>query len=224
MSVTLFHAFTDICFPERLRATLLPPVQESSHMTEEEDFHLAHALAKASAQKKHMRILLVDESAAMRRIHDRLLTQEGHTVVVTASGIEGLSAVKKAKIEAAYGHKEGLFDVVLISPLMAGMKGPQTITSMRLQGFKGVMMVTSGDATSEETVEMRKSGADCVVAKPLNIKGFKRALRGKVCLSEVAGERSSVFRGPLFCFILVIFVSLYSTLCYCVLSYFLSRN
>lgn len=135
-------------------------------------------VARLAAQKKHLIILVVDESAAIRRIHDRLLSQEGHRVVCAASGSEGLNCIKKAKIEAAYGDKGGLFDVVIISHLMAGMTGPQTIANMRSQGFKGVLIVATSESSSQETAKMQESGADCVVVKPLSINAFKRALRG----------------------------------------------
>lgn len=134
--------------------------------------------AIASAKKKHMRILVVDESSSVRRIHERLFQQEGHVVLCAGSGYEGLNVIKKAKIEEAYGNTNALFDVVTISHLMAGMTGPQTIANMRSHGFKGVVMVVTSESTTQEIRQMRESGADCVVAKPLKIKSFKRALRG----------------------------------------------
>ena len=72
----------DLCFPGRYVAKPELPV-------------IAVALEQKNAvelypmEKKTLKILVIDESKAIRRIHDRILSEAGHRVVTAASGAEG---------------------------------------------------------------------------------------------------------------------------------------
>lgn len=163
-----------------LAAAAAAAIQDSAHQDSNDN---SRAVAVTAAKKDHMKVLVVDESGSVRHIHERLLSQEGHVVVCAASGSEGVNAVRKAKIEVAYGNTNAMFDVVTVSHLMAGMTGPQTIANIRAQGFRGVIMVVTSESSSREIISMRESGADCVVAKPLKMKSFKWALRGTILIN-----------------------------------------
>jgi CheY-like chemotaxis protein len=138
-------------------------------------------------EKKHLHILVVDESTAIRRIHDRILSEAGHKVVTAASGAEGLSAIRKATAEVAYGNRDAGFDVVAISHLMAGISGPQAVQKMRqqLQGKPCIILGVTSETSPADITAMKSSGADAVIAKPLTLKKFKRVLRGDASMCVI---------------------------------------
>jgi len=117
-----------------------------------------------------VKILVVDDSKAMRMIVTRTLRQAGfgdHPVTEAADGKLGLEALQR---EA--------FDVVLSDWNMPEMTGIELIQAVRAAKIP----VRFGFVTSEGTESMRKqaaeAGADFLIAKPFTVESFEMALRG----------------------------------------------
>jgi two-component system chemotaxis response regulator CheY len=117
-----------------------------------------------------MKILVVDDSKAMRMIVIRTLRQAGfgaHPVTEAEDGAKGLAALQA----------EG-FDVVLSDWNMPNMSGIELLTAVRAAGIK----CRFGFVTSEGTGPMREqataAGADFLIAKPFTVEAFESALRG----------------------------------------------
>ena len=105
-----------------------------------------------------MKILIVDDSLAMRRIVQRTLRQagfDGHDFIEATNGKEGL-----AKVEAEAP------DVVLSDWNMPEMNGYEFLCALRATGAK----VPFGFITTEGTPEMRQkaaeAGANFLLEKP----------------------------------------------------------
>lgn len=116
-----------------------------------------------------MKILIVDDSKAMRMIVIRTLRQAGfggHTLVEAGNGAEGLAAVA-----------QGGFDVVLSDWNMPVMNGIDFLKGARTAGSK----VPFGFVTSEGTAAMRQqateAGANFLIAKPFTAESFETALK-----------------------------------------------
>ena len=116
-----------------------------------------------------MKILIVDDSKAMRMIVIRTLRQAGfggHTLVEAGNGAEGLAAVN-----------QGGFDVVLSDWNMPEMNGIDFLRGTRAAGNN----VPFGFVTSEGTAAMRaaatEAGASFLIAKPFTPESFEAALK-----------------------------------------------
>ncbi|EKD42413.1 MAG: hypothetical protein ACD_73C00167G0001 [uncultured bacterium] len=115
-----------------------------------------------------MKLLVVDDSKAMRMIVIRNIRQagyDGHEIKEATNGVEGLAAVK-----------EWNPDLVLSDWNMPEMTGIQFLQQLRAEGNQ----IKFGFVTSEGTPEMRQLAADsgCVflIAKPFTVEDFKENL------------------------------------------------
>ena len=116
-----------------------------------------------------MKILIVDDSKAMRMIVLRTLRQAGfadHTFVEAANGQEALTAIRS--------DPPGL---VLSDWNMPELSGIQLLQALRAEG----QAVKFGFVTSEGTPEMRKlaqdSGAAFLITKPFTAEVFQEQLK-----------------------------------------------
>lgn len=115
-----------------------------------------------------MRILIVDDSMAMRKIVQRTLRlagYEGHEIVEADNGKSALAAMATAPP-----------DLVLCDWNMPEMNGLEFLQAVRAQGNK----VPFGFVTTEGTPEMRhvarEAGAGFLIAKPFTPDDMSRAL------------------------------------------------
>ena len=117
-----------------------------------------------------MRILVVDDSKAMRMIVVRTLRQAGyagHDILQAGHGLEALE------------HFEaGPPDLVLSDWNMPEMSGMDLLRTLRSRGHD----VPFGFVTSEGSPEMREAaataGASFLIAKPFDADSFRDALDG----------------------------------------------
>lgn len=115
-----------------------------------------------------MKILIVDDSKAMRMIVCRTLRQtdfNGYTVIEAENGVEALKKIASDKP-----------DLVLSDWNMPEMKGIDLLRRIRETGSK----VTFGFITSESSLETKRlaidSGADFLVTKPFTPDSMQAAL------------------------------------------------
>ena len=119
-----------------------------------------------------MKILIVDDSKAMRMIVTRTLRQAGfadHDYLEAADGAEGLAVVQSERP-----------DLVLSDWNMPEVSGIEFLQRLRASGNQ----VRFGFVTSESTDAMRslaaESGALFLIAKPFTSDTFAEALSGVV--------------------------------------------
>lgn len=115
-----------------------------------------------------MKILIVDDSRAMRRIIQRTLRQagfKGHDIVEAENGAEALAAVKSESP-----------DLILSDWHMPEMNGIDFKRALNAEGID----TPFGFITSESTMEMRnlaaEAGADFLLAKPFTPDDMEQAL------------------------------------------------
>ena len=115
-----------------------------------------------------MKILVVDDSKAMRMIVKRTLKEAGfgdHTLAEAGSGVEGLAALRREP-----------FDVVLCDWNMPEMNGLEMLQGMKAEKIE----VRFGFITSEGTQATRdlatSAGAEFLIAKPFTKEDFQAVL------------------------------------------------
>jgi two-component system, chemotaxis family, chemotaxis protein CheY len=114
-----------------------------------------------------MKILIVDDSFAMRQIHKRILAELGQTDFAEASSGE-------AAIEVA---TQGGIDLILMDVRMQGLSGLETLKKLKEESAPAVpvVMVTT---ESNKSIIMKaiKNGADGYVFKPITVASMREAL------------------------------------------------
>jgi len=115
-----------------------------------------------------MKILIVDDSRAMRMIVRRTLRQAGyeaHTVIEAASGAEALGSVREMQP-----------DLILCDWNMPEMSGIEVLETLKNEGNR----VKFGFVTSESSADMRaramQAGADFLVTKPFTPEALQSVL------------------------------------------------
>ncbi|NOX68918.1 MAG: response regulator [Gammaproteobacteria bacterium] len=115
-----------------------------------------------------MKILVVDDSSAMRMMVIRTLRQAGfggNDVEQAEDGSVALEAIRNS-----------LPDLVLADWNMPNMTGIELLSALRAESID----VTFGFITTESTSEMRKrateAGANFMISKPFTVESFQRAL------------------------------------------------
>ena len=116
-----------------------------------------------------MRVLIVDDSKAMRMIVRRTLRQagfDGHEVEECANGVEGL---------AAQGTKP--FNVILSDWNMPEMSGIEMLQALSAAGKNIPVGFVTSQATPEMRERARAAGASFLVAKPFTPDDVRTAMR-----------------------------------------------
>jgi two-component system, chemotaxis family, chemotaxis protein CheY len=115
-----------------------------------------------------MKIMIVDDSSAMRMIVKKTLRQagfDGHEISEADDGVKALAAIKAAAP-----------DLVLSDWNMPNMTGLQLLEALRDSGVK----VSFGFVTTEATLDMRLrafgAGAKFLISKPFTPDSFKDQL------------------------------------------------
>ncbi|MEE9393994.1 MAG: response regulator [Planctomycetota bacterium] len=115
-----------------------------------------------------MKILIVDDSTAMRKIIIRTLRQagfSGHEVVEAADGAEGL---EKARSESP--------DLVLSDWNMPNMSGIEFLKAVRADGNQVVFGMITTEGRPEQRAEASVNGAQFLLAKPFTADDLERVI------------------------------------------------
>ena len=116
-----------------------------------------------------MKILIVDDSKAMRMIVRRSLTQAGFTAIEVVEATNGAEALQVIEQQSP--------DIVLSDWNMPEMKGIDLLKTLRSKGRK----VPLGFITSESSPEIHQqavdSGASFVIVKPFTAAAIELALK-----------------------------------------------
>ena len=115
-----------------------------------------------------MKIMIIDDSSAMRMIVKRTLRQagfDGHEISEADDGVEALAAIQTCAP-----------DLVLSDWNMPIMTGLQLLEALRKSGVK----LSFGFVTTEATPDMRlrafSAGAKFLISKPFSPESFKEQL------------------------------------------------
>lgn len=131
-----------------------------------------------------MRVLIIDDSAVMRKIVESALRHSGlwlDEVLQAANGMEGLAAIEKAA-----SHDEPL-DLILCDVHMPGMDGLGFLLEKPLRDLAPkvpVVMITA-DAADPHLLRAIAAGAQGYISKPFTVQQVRAILSSVL---ESAGE------------------------------------
>jgi DNA-binding NtrC family response regulator len=119
-------------------------------------------------------ILLVDDEVQFLNILAQRLERRGLTVETAESGEIALEKVKSKQ-----------FDTIILDLFMPGMSGLETLRRLRETNPDPHVIILTGQATVERSVEAMKMGASDLLEKPVNINKLLEKI------SEVQSKRGS---------------------------------
>jgi PAS domain S-box-containing protein len=129
------------------------------------------------------RVLVVDDEVRIQKACHRLLTEEGCDVEVAENGIKGLKMLE-----------EKHFDIILLDLMMPGMSGLDVLTDIKSLHPDTVVIIITGYATLEHSIETMKKGAFDFLSKPFSPGELRlvisKAIESIRTLQDIATEKS----------------------------------
>src|ERR1700677_5081849 len=129
------------------------------------------------------RILIIDDEAEIRESLETLLQIEGYTVVVAASGQEGLAQI---------GQRS--FDVVLLDLALPDKNGMDVLAEIRLQHPQQAIIMITAYGTVENAVRAMQSGATNFIQKPWDNEKLLADVRAAVARQKAEEENIQLKR------------------------------
>lgn len=119
-----------------------------------------------------MTVLVVEDEAWIRDIYEKLLRDEGLTVIACCCAEEALAAVR---LEVPH--------LVFTDLNMPGMNGAEMVQTMRAAGLHFRAILASADSPEHLELFTRAAwGFDAVLAKPFKLEDFHKAVRAVVAM------------------------------------------
>ncbi len=129
------------------------------------------------------RVLVIDDEDRIRDACNRLLTDEGCEVAEADNGIKGLKMIEEAH-----------FDIILLDLMMPGLSGLEVLSDVKARHPYTVIIVITGYATLEHSIESMKRGAFDFLAKPFAPQDLRvviaKAIEFIRTLQDIASEKS----------------------------------
>ncbi|MCK5542497.1 MAG: response regulator [Desulfobacterales bacterium] len=129
------------------------------------------------------RVLVVDDEVRIQNACQRLLAEEGCDVEVAENGAKGLEMIKKQH-----------FDIILLDLMMPGMSGLEVLKDVKSHHPDTVVIIITGYATLEHSIETMKKGAFDFLSKPFSPQELRlvigKAIEFIRTLQDIATEKS----------------------------------
>ncbi len=119
-------------------------------------------------RRRHLNILVVDDSPTHRMVARRILERRGHRISAVGSGREAIGAVQT--------HR---FDVILLDLWMPGMGGFEAAAAIRANEDRTErvpIIAMSAETVSELGESLAEAGMDGLIAKPFQVPQLLRTI------------------------------------------------
>jgi two-component system chemotaxis response regulator CheY len=117
-----------------------------------------------------MKVLVVDDSKAMRLIVIRTLRQAGFDKLTIEEACSGKDALDRIKANA--------YDAILSDWNMPEMTGIQLLEALRAGGYRGRFAFVTSEASDEMKARAQTAGAHAYVTQPFTAELFQKSLGG----------------------------------------------
>jgi len=129
------------------------------------------------------KILVIDDEKVIRNGCNEVLTQDGYDVILAENGEQGLEMIEKAH-----------FDVILLDLMMPGLSGFDVLSHVKALHPDTSIIIITGYATIENSIEAMKKGAFDFVPKPFSPDQLRvvvgKAIEHTGALKDIANEKS----------------------------------
>ncbi|MFO7560489.1 MAG: response regulator [Desulfobacterales bacterium] len=129
------------------------------------------------------KILVIDDEKRIRDVTFRMLTQEGFEVAVAETGDAGMKMIEEKN-----------FDIILLDLMMPGVSGLDVLPYLKTHHPYSVVIVITGYATLEHSIEAMKKGAFDFIPKPFDPQDLRiviaKAIEFISTLQDIANEKS----------------------------------
>ncbi|MCF8036944.1 MAG: response regulator [Desulfobacteraceae bacterium] len=129
------------------------------------------------------RVLVIDDEERIRDACHRLLSEEGFGVTCTKNGEDGLHVIERTH-----------FDIILLDLMMAGLSGFDVLSRVKSLHPDTVIIVITGYATIEHSIEAMKKGAFDFLPKPFSPEDLRLVVRKAIefirTLQDITTEKS----------------------------------
>ena len=126
-------------------------------------------------------ILLIDDDAEIRYSLDRVLSQEGHSVISADSGEKGIETAREKNP-----------NLIFLDNRMEGISGIETLQHLRTAAPNSMVILMTAYGTSQTAIEAMKHGAFDYVLKPFDLKKLKELVANalKAGKDSISAEES----------------------------------
>ncbi len=129
------------------------------------------------------RVLVVDDEKRIQDACQRMLGAEGCEVDVAGNGTQGLEMIQDSH-----------YDIVLLDLMMPGLSGMEVLSDIKSRHPDTVIIVITGYATLEHSIETMKKGAFDFLSKPFSPQELRvvitKAIEFIRTLQDIATEKS----------------------------------
>lgn len=116
-----------------------------------------------------MKVLIVDDSTAMRMLVKRTLKQAGFDGLDITEAEDGAVALEKVDDESPH--------LILCDWNMPNMTGIEFLEALRESGNESKFGFVTTESTAEMRTRARDAGAQFLIAKPFTAESFEKTLR-----------------------------------------------
>ncbi len=128
-------------------------------------------------------ILVIDDEKRIREVTYTMLTKEGFEVAIAETGEIGMKMID-----------ERHYDIVLLDLMMPGISGLDVLSHLKSHHPYSVVVVITGYATLEHSIEAMKKGAFDFIPKPFSPQDLRvviiKAIEFIRTLHDIANEKS----------------------------------
>ena len=114
-------------------------------------------------EKSEFNILIVDDEINIRESLKIILETEGYKVLTAESGESGIKEFQNNRI-----------DLVLLDLKMKGMSGEETLKKIKELNPDTMVVILTGHATLDSSIEAIKYGAYDYLKKPVSVEDIRR--------------------------------------------------
>lgn len=133
---------------------------------------MAPPARKLSTISSQIKVLIVDDAPACRKMHRKLMKNLTESVDEACDGNECVSKMQSSI------DSEAPYDLILLDYSMPNMNGPEASKTIRNMGSSVKIIGVTGNARQEDIDVFLSHGADKVLLKPLHFESIKSITEG----------------------------------------------
>jgi len=133
--------------------------------------------------EEQVRILIVDDDAAIADVLKDVVAQEGHAVGVCYDGLSAVECLRTAS-----------YDLLVLDLMLPGVEGMEVLRIAKQVNPEVLVIIITGYATLETAITAIKEGAYDFIQKPFKLDAFKIAVGNAVEKVKLNKENRELLR------------------------------